>query len=83
MGAPLSPERLAMPPSLGAARAAVQEPLVRYATEIGWAYLPPEEALTLRRGEGGTLCYLTHWQQVSGNERLQSCSGRRNQFPPR
>ncbi len=48
-----------MPPSLGAERAAVQAPLVRYATEIGWAYLPPEEALTLRRGEGGTLCYLT------------------------
>ena len=40
-------------PSLGAERAAVQAPLVRYATEIGWAYLPPEEALTLRRGEGG------------------------------
>jgi type I restriction enzyme R subunit len=42
--------------SLGAERAAVQAPLIRYATEIGWAYLPPEEALTLRRGEGGTLC---------------------------
>jgi type I restriction enzyme R subunit len=48
-----------MPPSLGAERAAVQAPLVRYATEIGWAYLPPEEALTLRQGEGGTLCYPT------------------------
>ncbi|HLF95301.1 MAG TPA: HsdR family type I site-specific deoxyribonuclease, partial [Planctomycetota bacterium] len=48
-----------MPPSFGAERAAVQEPLVRYAAEIGWAHLPPEEALTLRRGEGGTLLYPT------------------------
>ncbi|MGH2739259.1 MAG: type I restriction endonuclease subunit R [Actinomycetota bacterium] len=44
-----------MPPSLASERAVVQAPLVRYATEIGWAYLPPEEALTLRRGESGTL----------------------------
>ncbi|HLC21841.1 MAG TPA: HsdR family type I site-specific deoxyribonuclease, partial [Candidatus Methylomirabilis sp.] len=43
--------------SLGSERRAVQEPLIRYAVEIGWAYLPPEEALSLRRGEGGTLLY--------------------------
>ncbi len=46
-----------MPPSFGAERPAVQDPLVRYATEVGWLYLPREEALTLRRGEGGMLLY--------------------------
>lgn len=30
-------------------------PLIRYAEEIGWTYLPPSEALSLRRGEGGLL----------------------------
>jgi type I restriction enzyme R subunit len=33
----------------------VQNPLIKYATEIGWNYLPPEEALSLRGGEDGTL----------------------------
>jgi len=44
-----------VPPSLASERAVVQEPIVRYAGEIGWAYLSPEQALTLRRGESGTL----------------------------
>ena len=48
-----------MSPSLASERLTVQEPLIRYAVEIGWAYLPPAEALTLRRGEGGTLLYPT------------------------
>ncbi len=30
-------------------------PLIRYAEEIGWTYLPSSEALSLRRGEGGLL----------------------------
>ena len=46
-----------MSPSLGSERAAVQNPLVAYAVEIGWAYLSPDQALTLRRGESGTLLY--------------------------
>jgi type I restriction enzyme R subunit len=46
-----------MPPNLVSERATVQDPLVRYAVEIGWAYLPREQALSLRRGEGGTLLY--------------------------
>ncbi|MFQ5830569.1 MAG: type I restriction endonuclease subunit R [Candidatus Methylomirabilia bacterium] len=46
-----------MPASLGSEWATVQEPVIRYAVEIGWAYLPPEEALSLRRGESGTLLY--------------------------
>src|SRR5713101_6191353 len=48
-----------MPPILSSERLTVQEPLVRYTVEIGWAYLPPEEALTLRRGESGALLYQT------------------------
>ena len=46
-----------MPPSLASEKATVQAPLVRYASEIGWAYLGPDEALSLRRGAGGTLLY--------------------------
>lgn len=46
-----------MPPSLGSERATVQDPFLGYAVSIGWKYLPPEEALTLRRGETGTLLY--------------------------
>ena len=46
-----------MPPSLASERATVQNPLIGYAAEIGWAYLSPEEALTLRRGRSGTFLY--------------------------
>ena len=46
-----------MPASLASERATVQNPLVAYATEIGWQYLPRETALTLRRGTAGTLLY--------------------------
>src|SRR3990170_3225791 len=48
-----------MPISLGTERPTVQDPLVGYAVEIGWGYLSPDEALSLRRGEGGTLLYPT------------------------
>jgi type I restriction enzyme R subunit len=48
-----------MPASLAAERKTVQEPLLRYVSQIGWARLDPEEALTLRRGESGTLLYPT------------------------
>ncbi|MGH7265115.1 MAG: type I restriction endonuclease subunit R, partial [Candidatus Rokuibacteriota bacterium] len=48
-----------MASSLASERAVVQAPIVRYAVEIGWAYLSPEAALTLRRGESGTLLYPT------------------------
>lgn len=33
----------------------VQAPLIHYAAEIGWTYLPPAEALSLRGGQDGTL----------------------------
>ena len=36
---------------LGGERVAVQYPLIRYAEEAGWEYLPPEEALRLRGGK--------------------------------
>jgi len=34
-------------------RSAVQQPMIKYAAEIGWQYLKPEEALRLRGGEKG------------------------------
>ena len=46
-----------MPPSLVSEKATVQDPLIGYAAEIGWSYLPPEQALTLRRGQSGPLLY--------------------------
>jgi len=35
---------------IGGERSAVQNPLIRYAREVGWTYLPPEEALRQRPG---------------------------------
>jgi hypothetical protein len=40
---------------LSSERAVVQSPLVRYATEAGWTYIDPEDALRLRRGEGSPI----------------------------
>src|SRR5687768_12658008 len=45
--------------SVGLERPAVQEPLIRYATEVGWRVLSRNAALTERRGESGTLLYKT------------------------
>ncbi|GMR10551.1 MAG: hypothetical protein BMS9Abin28_1372 [Anaerolineae bacterium] len=39
--------------AIGGERAAVQNPFIRYADEAGWTYLPPDEALRMRRGEDG------------------------------
>ena len=36
--------------ALSSERRTVQNPLLRYAQEVGWTYLPPEETLRLRRG---------------------------------
>lgn len=38
-------------------RRTVQNPLIRYATEVGWTYLSPEDALRLRRGEAGLVLH--------------------------
>lgn len=48
-----------MTPNLDNEKSTVQNPLVKYATEIGWAYLPQSEAITLRQGEGGLFLYET------------------------
>lgn len=48
-----------MPARPGNERLAVQTPLVRYASEIGWTYLPQSAALTERGGESGMLLYDT------------------------
>ncbi len=39
--------------ALGGERGAVQDPLLRYAKEAGWEYVPPDEALRLRGGKSG------------------------------
>ncbi len=38
---------------LGGEREAVQEPLIKYATEVGWKYVNQDEALRLRGGKTG------------------------------
>jgi len=50
--------------TLGSERKSVQEPLVRYAEEAGWTYLPPEETLRLRRGENGLVLHEVLVQQL-------------------
>lgn len=42
----------------------VQQPVIRYATAAGWTYMPPSEALTLRRGETGLLLHDIFVEQV-------------------
>ena len=49
--------------------AAVQYPMVRYATDMGWEYLSPEEAVRLRRGEGTPIL----WEVVV--DQLQKLNG--------
>ncbi|MCS7240394.1 MAG: HsdR family type I site-specific deoxyribonuclease [Candidatus Bipolaricaulota bacterium] len=49
---------------LGSERNAVQMPFIRYAQEVGWRYLPPEEAERLRRGESGLLLHDVFVQKV-------------------
>src|SRR4030042_4245330 len=39
--------------TLGNEKSSVQNPLILYATEIGWTYISQEDALTLRVGETG------------------------------
>jgi type I restriction enzyme R subunit len=38
---------------IGGEKGSVQNPLIQYAMEIGWKYVSPEDALTLRGGESG------------------------------
>jgi len=41
--------------TLGGERKAVQNQLIRYATEVGWTYVGPDEAIRLRRGREGAV----------------------------
>ena len=40
---------------LGTEKASVQSTLIEYACEIGWEYVNPDEALSLRSGKSGLL----------------------------
>ncbi len=46
-----------MTPTIGTEKPTVQDPIIKYAEEIGWAVIPQEEALSLRKGESGSLFY--------------------------
>lgn len=49
---------------LGGEKASVQNPLITYATEIGWTYIKQEDALTLRGGETGLVFKETFISQL-------------------
>lgn len=49
---------------LGSERGIVQNPLIRYATEVGWTYLPPDETLRLRRGETSPILWNVFIEKV-------------------
>lgn len=46
-----------MPGTLGTETPTVQDPMIKYAGEIKWEIVSREDALTLRKGESGTLFY--------------------------
>jgi len=49
---------------LSSERGVVQNPFIRYATEVGWRYLDPEEALRLRLGESSPLLWEIFLERV-------------------
>ncbi|PIY86768.1 MAG: deoxyribonuclease HsdR, partial [Nitrospirae bacterium CG_4_10_14_0_8_um_filter_41_23] len=49
---------------LGNEKSSVQNPLILYATEIGWTYISQEDALTLRGGETGFVLKETFISQL-------------------
>ena len=50
--------------NLRSERKVVQEPLIRYATEVGWTYLSRDDVLRLRRGETNPILWDTFIQKV-------------------
>ena len=52
--------------TLASEQRVVQESLVRYATDIGWDYISPEEAVRLRRGETGAVFHEVLVEQLQG-----------------
>jgi type I restriction enzyme, R subunit len=53
-----------MTPTLGTEKSTVQNPIVKYAGEIGWNFVSQEDALSLRKGESGTLFYPVHEEKL-------------------
>jgi len=51
-------------PGLTSERYTVQNPLIRYATQAGWEYLSPDEALRLRGGEDSPVLRSVLVQQI-------------------
>ncbi len=51
-------------PNAASEAGVVQNPLARYATDVGWEYIEPEEALRLRRGETGLVLHETLVEQL-------------------
>ncbi|KJU84910.1 type I restriction-modification system subunit R [Candidatus Magnetobacterium bavaricum] len=51
---------------IGGEKGAVQNPLIRYAAEIGWTYIGPEDALALRGGKTGIVFRDTFISQLQG-----------------
>jgi len=55
---------------LGSERGSVQNPLIKYATEIGWEYVSSGEALRLRGGENGFIfreMFLNQMQRLNSD----------------
>jgi type I restriction enzyme R subunit len=53
---------------LGDEKEAVQNPLINYATQVGWEYIPPNEALRLRGGRTGFILkelFITQMQKLN------------------
>lgn len=50
--------------TLSSERHTVQNPLVRYAVEAGWEYLPPKKALRLRGGENSPFLHSVLMEQL-------------------
>ncbi|MGC8516144.1 MAG: type I restriction endonuclease subunit R [Thermoplasmata archaeon] len=42
-------------PSFATEKSSVQNPIIEYATQIGWSYLSPDDALRMRGGETGLI----------------------------
>ena len=51
-------------PSFGSERASVQDPIVKYSTELGWKYLSQDDALRLRGGETGLILRQVFSEQI-------------------
>lgn len=50
--------------SIASEAGVVQRPVVKYATQIGWDYVEPEEAVRLRRGETGAVFHDVFVEQL-------------------